>query len=202
MDILAFLQKIISEHGYFTIFIFMLLENIFLLGFFVPGTIILAFAGFYASNNLLDINALILIGFFGVLLGDNISYIVGKYLISRFKILSYWRYEIERNQDVFTAKTNWFILIYHITSISRMIFPVFLGLTKYNFKNWFIYNTLGSLLFVILFSMLGFYMGETNKLISESYKYNNLVEWLSLVFLVIWMLLIRSVFSRIAKTDE
>lgn len=98
-DYLIYIQEIVAKYGYISVFIFMLLENVLILGLLVPGTIVLIVAGFYAgSKNFLDHNLLIILGFLGTIIGDNISFFIGKYLLSKLNFLNHWLIEIDRQR--------------------------------------------------------------------------------------------------------
>ena len=76
--ILNWLQTAYQTYGYAIIFIFSLLEGIFVVGMFVPGTAIVIFGATLAGKGMMVLPFVIAAGVSGLLSGSMLSYWLGK----------------------------------------------------------------------------------------------------------------------------
>ena len=64
--------------GYWFILLIAFLESLVIIGVFLPGTTAIAFMGFFASKGFFNVEMLILFSTVGSMLGDFVSYYLGK----------------------------------------------------------------------------------------------------------------------------
>jgi membrane-associated protein len=197
-DYLKLISEFVVQYGYPILFFGVMLENIFLLGLLFPGLFILTMSGFLASTDELNIYLCILWGFLGTIVGDNLSFLLGRYGLVNIKKVK----KFNKNFDSISEKILGgnklfvFILFYHFPIYARMVVPTMLGSIKYNFKKWFYINSFGALLFSSTFIIIGFIIGQTSNIIDKAIDISKIVQW---VFFGLFFYFIISIFLTIRK---
>ena len=64
--------------GYLVIFLVSLLESLAFVGIFIPGTVVIVFAGFAAAQGYLQVAAVLWFAAIGAIVGDALSFSLGK----------------------------------------------------------------------------------------------------------------------------
>lgn len=64
--------------GYWLVLLAAFLESLVVVGLFIPGTVVVVLAGFVAARGYLDVEDLIWFAAIGAVLGDGISFYLGK----------------------------------------------------------------------------------------------------------------------------
>ena len=77
------LESLFAEYGYLVVFLGVLLENSMFLGLLVPGSIILILGGLSAQNGSINIWYVIALAIAGTIIGDTLSYVVGRLGLTR-----------------------------------------------------------------------------------------------------------------------
>lgn len=98
-------------------------------------------------------------------------------------------------------RTNWFLVFFHMSPFSRIIFPVFLGTINYDLSKWIVYDMLGALLFNFSFVWIGFLAGSAATSFQDSFKYSSSIELFFLALLLVWLLIIKITFSHILENQ-
>lgn len=149
---------------YFPILIFFcaLIESIPGLGTITPGTLIFLFFGFSAYSLKLDLPFMILAATIGAVLGDVISYMLGKYgsgfLLKHKKILKISH--VEEGRKFFSNHGVKSIFIGRFIGPIRSVLPLIAGSVSMNFSKFMFYNILSAFLWVFIYIIVGFYFGN------------------------------------------
>src|SRR5688572_22099046 len=123
-------QELFEEYGYWVVFFGTLSENTLLVGLIVPGAIVVILAGIAAHDGTVSIPLSIVLGIAGTILGDTISYFMGRFGWSRF---GHWKMLQDLNDKVrepLMRKGTWFVLFYHFAGYTRVIGPTSAGLMR------------------------------------------------------------------------
>lgn len=144
-----------------------LLESTILIGTFVPGTVILLFFGFTASQGDVSLLWVIFATSIGAIIGDFISYACGRYgsgFVKEhrgFLRLSH----VEVGRAFFTKHGGKSVLLGRFVGPLRQIIPFIAGAV--HMARWkFVYlNVAGAFLWAITYIVLGYYFGANWKLI-------------------------------------
>lgn len=186
--------SLLQTHGYILLFLGVMLESVFLIGIIFPGVFIMIAAGYFSGTGELNIYYALLTAFVGMFVGDNISFLLGKYKIIKLdRIKSLLGEKINIDRLINNTNASLFILFYHFPAYARMVIPTILGNLGYSVKKWMILNTLGTMMFTITFVLIGFFFGFQSKGIQGAIS---LSKHLQLVFLVlVTIFLISGLFS-------
>ncbi len=149
---------------YFPILVFLvaLIESIPGLGTVTPGTLLFLFFGFSAYSLDLNISLMIFAATLGAIMGDVISYLLGKYgstfLLKHKKILK--MSHIEDGKRFFSNHGVKSIFIGRFIGPIRSVLPLIAGSISMNFSRFMFYNILSAFMWVLVYISMGYYFGS------------------------------------------
>lgn len=157
----------VDDYGYLILFLGVMLENASLP---VPGETILIIASFYSHHGHLTLGYVILLATVGCILGDNISFYLGRRLGRPF-ILQYGRYVLithtrlfhveqffERHGDKTIFIQRW------ITGV-RVIGALVAGTTQMPWPRFLLFNCLGAVTWVTAISLMAYFFAVNLQLL-------------------------------------
>jgi undecaprenyl-diphosphatase len=146
-----------------------LLESTFLIGTFVPGTVILLFFGFTASQGNVSLFWVICATSLGAVVGDFISYFIGRYGSGFIKenkgILRLSHIEI--GKAFFVKHGGKSVLLGRFISPLRQIIPFIAGAVHMSYRRFIYLNIAGAFLWATAYIILGYYFGANWELIDK-----------------------------------
>ena len=177
-SIFDFIRGHLAEHGYWTIAIALMLENI---GVPVPGETILLLASFLAySEHRLSLPYIILVGVLAATFGDNIGFAIGHHggrpLLDRYS--SFFRIKPEavtRGEEIFERYGAWTILVARFIAGLRILAGPLAGVLRMHWRRFAIFNFLGAALWVTTISSIGYLFGKHWEKLLEVMKGVNLI---------------------------
>lgn len=161
--ILDLLRIYVSQYGYATVVVALLLENA---GLPVPGETVLLLASFLASSeHELRLPNIILVGTFAAVIGDNIGYLIGQHggrpLLDRYQAIFRIRpATIARGEDLLKRYGARIILVARFIAGLRILAGPLAGALRMNWRTFLIFNFLGAALWVTVISCAGYFLGE------------------------------------------
>ncbi|HEY4503255.1 MAG TPA: VTT domain-containing protein [Candidatus Paceibacterota bacterium] len=148
--------------GYTGIFVIIFLES----GIFfpLPGDSLLFTGGLFAATIGLNIYFLLVVVFVATFLGGLAGYQVGVYLY-KLHDYSFFRIflkkeHIDRAHIFFEKHGQFAIMFCRFIPIIRTFTPIVAGVAKMNYREFVKYNTYGSLIWTLLITLLGFFLGH------------------------------------------
>ena len=157
--ILERLERLFAEYGYYVVFIGVLLENSMFLGLLVPGAIILILAGLAAENGAINIGLVLALAILATIIGDTISYFVGRLGWTRGLERTSMGDMIEKVRGPMESNSTWLILVYHLAGYSRVVGPAAAGVFRIPYRRWAPLDYLGGTIWVLLYAMIGVALG-------------------------------------------
>ena len=187
-DIINFIVETISSLGYLGIFILMFLESTVIP---VPSEVVMIPAGYLAFKGEMNIYIVILLGALGSLGGALFNYYFALKFGKRF-LMKYGKYFFVSHETI--EKTETFFKNHgHISTFSGRLIPGLrhyislpAGLARMNLFVFCLYTTLGATLWVVILTLLGYYLGDNEALVKEYLRYLIVVVLISLAILVFW----------------
>jgi len=167
MDFLSNLnpEVLIKTFGYLGLFVAVFAESGLFIGFFLPGDSLIFTAGILASQGLLSIWVLPPLLFIAAVLGDNFGYAFGRrlgpQLFSREDSRFFHRKHLERAQTFYARYGKATLIIARFTPIVRTFAPIVAGAGKMHYPTFFVYNIVGAFIWVMLNTLLGYFLGKT-----------------------------------------
>jgi len=178
------LGGIIQSYGtltYVILFLIIFSETGLVIAPLLPGDSLLFAAGTFAAIGSLNIFLLFILLCVAAIIGDSINYSVGK--LAGIKVFSkksrFFKKEYLDKTKVFYEKHGGkTIIIARFIPIIRTFAPFVAGVGKMNYEKFILYNVIGGVMWVSLFTLGGYYFGNI-PLVKENF---------SLVILIIILL--------------
>jgi len=152
------LKSLVADYGYLAIFI----------GCFLEGETILVLGGFAAYSGYLDLGWVMVSGFSGSFLGDQLYYFLarkwGHKVLNRFPS---WRPGIARALRLLEKYDVVFILSFRFIYGIRSVSSVAIGLSSVPPSRFFPYNFIAAAVWAVCVAGLGYVFGEAINLILE-----------------------------------
>lgn len=174
--LIAKTEDLFREYGYYVVFFGVLAENSMFLGLFVPGAIILILGGLAAENGSINLALVIFLGITATIIGDTISYFIGRMGWARFLEKGSMGKALDRVRGPVASNSVWIILGYHFAGYSRVIGPVAAGIFQIPFRRWAPLDYAGGALWVITFTMVGVGLGLAGVEFGDTKRMVSLVE--------------------------
>lgn len=187
-NIINFIVETIGDLGYFGIFILMFLESTV---FPIPSEVVMIPAGYLAHKGEMNIYIVILLGILGSLGGALFNYYFALKFGRKF-LMKYGKYFLVTHESI--EKTEKFFKNHgHISTFSGRLIPGLrhyislpAGLARMNLFIFCLYTTLGATIWVIILTLLGYYIGDNEELVKEYLRYLIVGLLLCLTLLGIW----------------
>ena len=153
------LEQLFTNYGYYVVFFGVLMENAMFLGLIVPGSIILILAGLAAQNGSINLALVIALGIAGTIMGDTMSYFIGRMGWSRFLERGSIGAMMEKFRGAMDRNHTWIILGYHFAGYSRVVGPAGAGMFGVPYRKWAPLDHVGATAWVTLYVMIGVVLG-------------------------------------------
>lgn len=167
-NVLPFINEIGAWFYVFVAFV-ALLESTIIIGTFVPGTVVLLFFGFTASQGEISLLWVILATSIGAIVGDFISYYIGRFgtrFIKEDKGL-FKLSHVEVGKGFFHKHGGKSVLLGRFIGPIRQIIPFIAGAVKMSYIKFVYLNIIGAFLWAMSYILLGFYFGSNWKLVEK-----------------------------------
>ncbi|WP_195428846.1 DedA family protein [Clostridium sp. D46t1_190503_E9] len=171
VDIILHLDKYLSvitaNYGiwiYAVLFIIIFLETGLVVTPFLPGDSIIFASGALAAIGAMNVGSLLIIFYVAAVLGDTANYYIGKKIGSGIMEKEKVKFI---NKNYLIKANNYYekhgaitIVLSRFIPIIRTFAPFVAGVTKMNYKSFIKYNLIGGALWVLLFLIGGFALGN------------------------------------------
>lgn len=187
-DIIKFIVETVGSLGYIGIFIMMFLESTV---FPIPSEVVMIPAGYLAHKGEMNIYIVIILGALGSLCGALFNYYFAL-KFGRTFLMKYGKYFFVSHETI--EKTELFFKDHgHISTFSGRLIPGLrhyislpAGLARMNLFVFCLYTTLGATIWVIILTVLGYYIGDNEELVKEYLRYLIIGLLVFLVLLGAW----------------
>lgn len=160
------LAELVRDYGVWTnaiLFLIVFAETGLVVTPFLPGDSLLFAAGAIAALGSLDVHLLVLLLVVAAILGDTVNYWVGAWMGPRVfsdKIRFLKREHLERTQRFYEKHGGKTIILARFVPIVRTFAPFVAGVGAMNYRRFIVYNVVGALAWVLLFTYAGFFFGN------------------------------------------
>ncbi len=168
-EIIDFIVKTVGDLGYLGIFIMMFLESTF---FPFPSEVVMIPAGYLVYKGEMNMIVVLFCGIIGSLCGALFNYFLAIY-VGRSILIKYGKYFLIKEKTILKAE-QFFAKHGHISTFSGRLIPAVrqlisfpAGLAKMNLLSFSIYTTLGAAIWVVILTLLGYYIGDNEALLKE-----------------------------------
>ncbi len=202
--VLRKLEALFDDYGYYVVFFGVLAENSMFLGLLVPGAIILILAGLSAQNGSIDFWWVLALGISATIIGDTISYLVGRAGWTTVFDRAGMRKTIDRVRGPMESNRRWIVLAYHFAGYSRVVGPAASGLFGIPYRKWAPLDYAGATLWVLTYVLFGVVLGLFGLDFNDTGRMARLLEmaFTGLLVVAIVVVLVRAVRSRSAGRGD
>ncbi|WP_191126330.1 DedA family protein [Cerasibacillus terrae] len=162
-------HEAVSQYGYIAIFTLLTMG---LLGLPVPDEVLVTYLGYITSLGEMSFTITFLSAVFGSICGISISYFIGVKLGEPFvrkygSKLKVRAHTIERTKRLFSKYGSIFLIISYFIPGVRHVAAYISGITKYSFKHFLFFATIGAVVWVTVFLSLGNRLGANWGIIAD-----------------------------------
>ncbi len=162
----VYLGEIISAYGlwtYLILFAIIFAETGFVVTPFLPGDSLIFAAATFAGLGLLNPVLLFILLTFAAILGDSVNYAIGHAIgprVFREDVRFLKREYLDRTHAFFEKYGGKTIILARFMPIIRTFAPFVAGVGAMTYGKFLLYNVIGGLLWVGLFTILGYFFGN------------------------------------------
>ena len=162
----VYLGEIISAYGlwtYLILFAIIFAETGFVVTPFLPGDSLIFAAATFAGLGLLNPMLLFILLAFAAILGDSVNYAIGHAIgprVFREDVRFLKREYLDRTHAFFEKYGGKTIILARFMPIIRTFAPFVAGVGAMTYGKFLLYNVIGGLLWVGLFTILGYFFGN------------------------------------------
>ncbi|MCX8007966.1 MAG: DedA family protein [Coriobacteriia bacterium] len=182
---LDWVLSLLDSWGYLLVFMFTIVENLFVIGSFTPGETIVMAAGFLTVKGHLDWRLVGLCSVLGTITGSNISYFFGRrggrQALERYGGRFVDEERILAAEEYFARHGPKTVLIARFAAVFKNFVPVIAGASKMRVALFELYTLAGALAYTSLMVVLGRVFGENFEVALEIARN---ITWAGLVLLV------------------
>lgn len=172
MDILQTILNLFIYYGYFFLFFATALENIPVIGMFLPGEVIVVAAGFFAASGEFDFATVIIVSAIGAFVGTIGSYAIGFYGGRSFLEAIATRLRVDGGR--LNSADRYFHSHGHITvfvgryaSGVKAFIPALAGAHRMRFSTFLFFASLAIVTWTVLATCLGYFFGANFPLLMK-----------------------------------
>jgi membrane protein DedA with SNARE-associated domain len=173
-------QTLFEKYGYWVVFFGTFCENTLFVGLIVPGALVIILAGLSAHDGAISPLLAIPIGVAGTILGDTVSYFIGRFGWTRFGQGETVRKFEERVREPLLKRGAMFVLVYHFAGYTRLVGPAAAGFLKMPYRQWAPADYAGAVLWVSAYFAIGYGLGVAGFTLDSSDKWFRVLEWVLL----------------------
>ena len=195
MDIIfEIILNFFSDFGYWGVFFLMAIESSFIP---FPSEVVVPPAAYLAAQGQYNVYLIVFFGILGTLLGALINYFLalklGRTIIYSLletkiaKTLFLDVDKIKKSEDYFLKYGNISTFIGRLVPAVRQLISIPAGFSRMKLKNFILYTTLGSGIWISILAVLGYQLGANKDLLSEYYDQIKTALWFFASFFVIYL---------------
>jgi len=173
----TYLSSFVSAYGIFTyaiLFLIVFAETGFVVTPFLPGDSLLFAAGAIASLGALDITIVIILLIVAAIIGDTVNYWIGHFfgrkIVDNPKIKFINQEHIDKTEQFYKKFGGKTIILARFIPIVRTFAPFVAGVGTMNYQKFILFNVIGAVVWVSLFTSLGFFFGNI-EIIQKNFHY-------------------------------
>jgi membrane protein DedA with SNARE-associated domain len=173
-------------------------ETALFIGFILPGETAVLVAGVVASQDHVNVGVVAVLVVVSAVAGECVGYAIGHRYgesLMKLSILRRRRPALERALEGLRRRGPIYVFIGRFTAFLRAVIPALAGMSRMNYRRFFIANAAGALLWGVSFTLLGYFAGTALA------RIENYASWVGLSVLIA-MILFFIVFHFVKKSRE
>lgn len=174
IDLLGWLVAHLVRYGPGVLFLVCLLETAIFAGLLLPVGALIAFSAMLATRGVFEPHEVVFAAVFGALVGDQLGFIVGRWFVAaarpaQGRVATIWRAALEQAELLIRSRGLLGLTVARTIPFVRTIMPWFSGRAGVSWPRFFIFDTLGVLLWAGIYVGGGFLAGEGWKQVAAEF---------------------------------
>lgn len=159
-------QCIISKGGFYLLLVVVFAETGLFFGFFLPGDYLLFMAGLLCASGMFDVHILTLVisliaaGVLGNFTGYFFGWRTGALLFNKNDSLFFKKRYVVMAEQFYVKYGGMALILGRFLPIIRTFAPIFAGIVKVDIKRFSLYNIIGSVAWVVVLCLTGYFLGR------------------------------------------
>lgn len=187
-ELISWIVQTVSDLGYIGIFVMMLLESSF---FPFPSEVAMIPAGYLASKGEMNIYLVVMAGILGSLAGAVFNYWLalkfGRVFVLKFGKYFFFKEETLIKMETYFAKHGEIsTFVGRLVPVVRQYISLPAGLSKMDLAKFSFYTSLGAAIWVIILTLLGYFIGD-NELLVKEYLHSIIVGVLLVLICIVFI---------------
>lgn len=197
-------KSIISNGGFYLLLIVVYAETGLFFGFFLPGDYLLFLAGILTAAGIIEVPVYILVpslivaGILGNYTGYWFGYRTGPVLFNKNDSLFFKKRYIAVAEEFYDKYGGMALILGRFFPIVRTFAPIFAGVVKVDIKKFTLYNIIGSVAWVSILTLAGYFLGRRFPQLKDYLQY----IILGLIIITTVPLIIAFVKKKLAKAND
>jgi membrane protein DedA with SNARE-associated domain len=168
-ELISWIVQTVADLGYIGIFVMMLLESSF---FPFPSEVAMIPAGYLASKGEMNIYLVVMAGILGSLAGAVFNYWLalkfGRVFVLKFGKYFFFKEETLIKMETYFAQHGEIsTFVGRLVPVVRQYISLPAGLSRMNLPKFAFYTSLGAGIWVIILTLLGYFIGDNELLVKE-----------------------------------
>jgi len=170
-------NAILSTGGFYLLLIVVFAETGLFFGFFLPGDYLLFMAGLLCATGILDVPIVVLVaslvcaGILGNYVGYWFGYRAGPLLFKKNDSLFFKKRYVQLAEEFYQKHGGMALVLGRFFPIIRTFAPIFAGVVKVDLKRFSLYNLVGSMAWVTILTLTGYFLGRRYPEIRDYLEY-------------------------------
>jgi membrane-associated protein len=159
-------QSILSKGGFFILLAVVFAETGLFFGFFLPGDYLLFTAGLLCASGMFEVNiftliiSLIIAGVMGNYVGYFFGRRTGPLLFNKHDSFFFKKRHVVMAEQFYVKYGGMALILGRFFPIIRTFAPIFAGVVKVDIKRFSLYNIIGSVAWVLMLCLTGYFLGR------------------------------------------
>ncbi|RYZ97204.1 MAG: DedA family protein [Sphingobacteriaceae bacterium] len=163
--------------GFYVLLIVVFAETGLFFGFFLPGDYLLFMAGLFCATGKIPVSiytlvtSLMVAGILGNYTGYWFGYRTGPILFKRNDSFFFKKRYVVLAEEFYAKYGGMALVLGRFFPIIRTFAPIFAGVVRVDFKKFSLYNIIGSVLWVNVLTLAGYFLGRSYPQIRDYLEY-------------------------------
>lgn len=186
VELLNFVEYLISTWGILIVPIGAFLENSVILSFIFPGVTVIFLSGFVLRTTGDNLGLIIALATIGAFLGDNLDYFIGKRASLLIEQKPLFTKPIHLVRPFLKRHGIWAVFVGRFNSWSRAWIAMACGVTNFSYIKFALVSFVSAFVWTTLWIVGGYLVGGNRGLIEEWLSRVSLVAWIGIIVLLVY----------------
>lgn len=162
--LIHFIEPLYANFGYLIIVLGAFFERSIFVGLIVPGDVIIALGGVYASQGKLSVVAVAALGTLAALCGESTGYWLGRKqgvkLLRQLPYLNRFEHRLGEAEAFFARRGGWTVAIGRYATAAGAFIPFVAGLSRMSYPRFLLFDVPAVIVWAVAITWFGYAFGQ------------------------------------------